>query len=123
MKGTHVLGLLVAIALVVFGIYYPVPEKRVSVSSSYKAYDYTWNDNEGAQYLGGDAYNYEVEASLKAGYMSGVLAMKSITFVSGIMLFFITLYSHNKIECIERLVGVSEENKRMIGIIRDIINE
>ena len=123
MKGTHVLGLLVAIALVVFGIYYPVPEKRVSVSSSYKAYDYTWNDNEGAQYLGGDAYNYEVEASLKAGYMSGVLAMKSITFVSGIMLFFITLYSHNKIECLERFVGVSEENKRMIGIIRDIINE
>ncbi len=44
-----------------------IPRKYVSVSSSAVAYEYDWSQNTGAQYLGGDAYNYIVEASLKAG--------------------------------------------------------
>lgn len=93
MKKPHIFGLLAAIALIIFGIAFPVPEKYVDVSSNYSAYHSSWKENTGAEYVGGDAYNYQMEAALKAGYMSGVLAMKSITFVGGLMLFFLTLYS------------------------------
>ncbi len=116
MKGSHVLGILVALVLIVFGAVYPVPDKGIYVSSSYTAYDKTWIENTGAEYLGGDAYNYQVEASLKAGYMSGVLAMKSITFASGILLFFITLYSNNKNKYLAKIVSISEG--KVIGVYR-----
>lgn len=101
MKGVQILGILAAIALIVFSAVYPVPEKYVFVSSSRYAYDYSWSENTGAEYLGGDAYNYQVEASLKAGYLTGVLALKAITFVGGVLLFFTTLYSRVKCAAIE----------------------
>lgn len=94
MKKPHIFGLLAAIALIVFSIAFPVPEKYVDVSSNYSAYHSSWKENTGAEYVGGDAYNYQMEAALKAGYMSGVLAMKSVTFVGGLLLFFLTLYSN-----------------------------
>lgn len=93
MKKPHIFGLLAAIALIIFSIAFPVPEKHIDVSSNYSAYQSSWKENVGAEYVGGDAYNYQMEATLKAGYMSGVLAMKSITFVGGLLLFFLTLYS------------------------------
>ena len=94
MKKPHIFGLLAAIALIIFSIAFPVPEKHIDVSSNYSAYWSSWKENVGAEYVGGDAYNYQMEATLKAGYMSGVLAMKSITFVGGLLLFFLTLYSN-----------------------------
>lgn len=94
MKASHVIGFILAIALIVFGIAFPTPEKHIRVSSY--DYDNPWTDAWGEKYVGGDAYNYQMEASLKAGYMSGVLAMKSITFVGGCLLFFLTLYSNVK---------------------------
>lgn len=94
MKKPHIFGLLAAIALIVFSIAFPVPEKYVDVSSNYSAYHSSWKENTGAEYVGGDAYNYQMEAALKAGYMSGVLAMKSVAFVGGLLLFFLTLYSN-----------------------------
>ena len=92
MKKTHIFGLLAAIALIIFSIAFPVPEKHIDVSSYYSAYQSSWKENVGTEYVGGDAYNYQMEATLKAGYMSGILAMKSITFVGGLLLFFLTLY-------------------------------
>ena len=103
MKGWSVFGIIVALALIAFGIFYPVPKKHVKVDQGYKAYDYDWMENKGAQYVGGDAYNYQVEATLKAGYMAGVLAMKAITFVGGILLFFISVYAYCKGGLSERL--------------------
>ena len=99
MKASQVFGIILAIALIAFGIAFPTPEKHLRVSSY--SYDEPWHDEYGEEYVGGDAYNYQMEASLKAGYMSGVLAMKSITFVAGILLFFLTLYSRIKCEAIE----------------------
>ncbi len=94
MKKPHIFGLLAAIALIIFSIAFPVPEKHIDVSSNYSAYQSSWKENVGAEYVGGDAYNYQMEAALKAGYMSGILAMKSITFVGGLLLLFLTLYSN-----------------------------
>lgn len=102
MKGSQVLGIILAVALIIFGVAFPVPEKYVSVSSSSYAYEYPWTKDRGAEYVGGDAYNYQMEASLKAGYMSGVLALKSISFVGGLLLFFLTLYSRVKCAAIEK---------------------
>lgn len=99
MKTSQTFGILFAIALILFGALYPIPAKHLNTNSySYKS---KWTESYGEEYVGGDAYNYQMEASLKAGYMSGVMAMKSISVASGILLFFITLYSHVKCEAIE----------------------
>ncbi len=105
-KFSHILGIIVAAALIIFSMAYPVPEKYVYVSSSRSAYDYSWSQNIGAEYLGGDAYNYQVEASLKAGYLTGVLAIKAITFVGGLLLLFLALYSRTKCQAIEEQTQV-----------------
>lgn len=125
MKKTHIFGLLAAIALIIFSIAFPVPEKHIDVSSNYSAYQSSWKENVGAEYVGGDAYNYQMEATLKAGYMSGVLAMKSITFVGGVLLLFLTLYSdsacslveyqNNKINEISRAVQRNEDSMKALS--------
>lgn len=99
MKGSQVLGIILAIALIVFAVVFPTPDKHLRVSMF--DYDNPWTDSYGEEYVGGDAYNYQIEASLKAGYMSGVLAMKSVSFVGGLLLFFLTLYSRVKCAAIE----------------------
>lgn len=99
MKAFQVLGILVAIALIIFAVAFPTPEKRIRVSEY--GWDKPWHDEYGEEYVGGDAYNYQMEASLKAGYMSGVLAMKSITFVGGLLLFFTSVYSCIRCKIIE----------------------
>lgn len=126
MKTPHIFGLLAAIALIIFGIAFPVPEKYVDVSSNYSAYHSSWKENTGAEYVGGDAYNYQMEATLKAGYMSGVLAMKSITFVGGLLLFFITLnsnaacslteFQNAKINEISRAMQRNEDSMKALSV-------
>ena len=106
MKASQIIGIILAIALIAFGIAFPTPDKHLRVSS-YLSGD--WNDNYGEEYVGGDAYNYQMEASLKAGYMSGVLAMKATSFVGGILLFFLTLYSRVKCAAIEEQTRVFSE--------------
>ena len=70
-----------------------LPEKFVYVSSVPSAYNFSWGMDTGTQYLGGDAYNYMIEASLKAGYYNAVSNQKVITFVSGLLLLFISVLS------------------------------
>ena len=84
MKAFYVLCAIVAIALIIFGIAYPLPGKCVNVSEKYIPRDeILWKDNIGREYINGDCYNYQIEASLKSGYMSGGMTMKSISFVGG----------------------------------------
>lgn len=108
MKVCQVLGILAAIALIAFGLSYPVPEKHLYVSS----YSYTekdWDDEFGEEYVGGDAYNYQMEASLKAGYMGGVLAMKSVSAAGGVLLFFASLYSMAGCSAVNKQTAVMKE--------------
>lgn len=85
-------GIIVAIVLICSAKNTVIPDKHVYVSSSSRAYYLPWEDNTGAQYLGGDAYNYIVEASLKAGYYSGMVTEKAVTYVGGILLLFISMF-------------------------------
>lgn len=109
MKISQLLGIIAAAALIIFSVVFPVPEKRIRVSSNSYVYDYSWSENRGAEYVGGDAYNYQMEASLKAGYMSGILAIKAITFVGGLLLLFLTLFSRAKCQAIEAQTRVIAE--------------
>lgn len=128
MTASQVLGIILAIALIVFGIAFPTPEKYLHVREYNDRYSehLSWDDSQGEEYVGGDAYNYQMEASLKAGYMSGVLAMKSITFASGLLLLFLTLYSRVVCAAIEeqtrernttneKLQHILEEQTRMLS--------
>ena len=69
-----------------------LPEKYVYVSSSSSAYHYDWSQNTGAEYLGGDAYNYIVEASLKAGYYNATATTKAVTGTAGTVLLFCSVF-------------------------------
>ena len=111
MKASQIFGIIFAIALIAFAIIFPTPEKYLRVSSYSYSYDNTWTDKSGTEYVGGDAYNYQMEASLKAGYMSGVLAMKSIAFVGGLLLFFLSLYSRVKCAAIE------EQTRTLVSLL------
>lgn len=123
MKCSQVIGIILAVALIVFGVVFPTPEKPLLVIG-YS--DRTWSDEWGTKYVGGDAYNYQIEASLKAGYMGGVLAMKSITFVGGLLLFFLTLYSRVKCAAIEeqtRKLSECADNTTKYGKLLEKISE
>jgi hypothetical protein len=43
------------------------------------------------KYVGGDAYNYQIEASIRAGEIAGAKATRAIFLVGGTMLFGISL--------------------------------
>lgn len=98
MKKLFVVGIIVSACLIIFGAAYPVPEKEIDVY--YLVNNPQWHDQWGAEYVGGDAYNYQIEATLKAGYMSGVLTMKSVCFCSGFILLAIAvgMYGNAKIK-------------------------
>lgn len=100
MKVTHTFGVIMAIVLIIVGAVFPVPEKKVHVSSYSISED--WFSDRGIEYVGGDAYNYQMEASLKAGWISGVLALKAVAVTSGILLLMITLYADSKEKAINK---------------------
>lgn len=107
MKISYVVGIIFSIILIAIGVFFPVPKKHLRVSEY--AYDNNWFEN-GEEYVGGDAYNYQMEASLKAGWVSGVIALKSIGISVGITLLMISVYSN------ERDKELAQQNK----ILREI---
>ncbi len=108
-----VVGIVFAGSLIKYSNGLLLPEKYVYVSSSSAAYDYPWIRNTGAKYLGGDAYNFIVEASLKAGYYNAVSDEKAITKVGGLTLLFISIFTFLASLCsVERCL--SEDRKLSI---------
>lgn len=107
MKTSYVVGIIFSIILIAIGIFFPVPKKHLLVSEN--AYNNNWFEN-GEKYVGGDAYNYQMEASLKAGWVSGVIVLKSIGISVGITLLMISIYSN------ERDKELAQQNK----ILREI---
>lgn len=108
-------GIIMSVLLIIFGAVFPVPEKEIRVWDH--IYDESWLYKYGREYWGSDSYT--IEASLKAGWMSGVLTMKSICVASGILLFFIIIYSdkkHRELEkqtkLLEQITGNSEIPKQ-----------
>lgn len=87
----HLLGLCVGTGMIAYGNELELPDKNLIVSS-YLPND-EWEDNVGDEYVGGDAYNYQMEASLKAGYMSGMMTVKAIMMAGGALIDVLVLIS------------------------------
>lgn len=92
MKNSFKISIAIAIILFCVGLFFPIPDKELSVGWSN---DTGWG-KAGTEYVGGDAYNYQMEASLTAGWVSGVMAFKGIMIASGAILFSITLMLNDK---------------------------
>lgn len=97
-----------------------LPSKFVSVSSSSSAYEYPWSTNRGAEYLGGDAYNYMIEASLKAGYYAAVSTEKTLTLTGGLLLIFGSVFT-----LFAAIIGIQKaaENSHLISQLELIASD
>ena len=87
-KRAAIFPIILGIVFIVIGLFIPVPGGALTT--------YSWMDGERAEtfefdnrytaideYVGGDAYNYVIGASLVAGKMSGYIAAKATLFVVG----------------------------------------
>lgn len=98
-------GIFVSVLLIIFGAVFPIPKKEIRILDH--CYDKSWFYEYGQEYWGGDSY--VVEASLKSGWLCGILVMKSISVASGILLFFITIYADKKHKELEKQTKLLEQ--------------
>ena len=81
-KGISIIVILIGIALVAVGLVIAVPGDHLTTYSILAdKYGYSYIK----EYVGGDAYNYIIGASLVAGHISGNLAMKAIFIAGGVI--------------------------------------
>ncbi len=65
------------------GITTKIPQKRINL--------YSYGDSGYTEYVGGDAYNIQIEASLRGGQISGAKAAKSVYISCSALLFVFSL--------------------------------
>ena len=73
-KTVAIIGILIASLLLCLGVFTKVPQKEISF--------YNFDGNGYEEYVGGDAYNIQIEASLRGGEIAGAKAARS-TYFSG----------------------------------------
>ena len=88
--------IVIALLLIIFGIALPIPEKHIDTWRT-GALGSEWEGNEYTEYVGGDAYNIMIEASLRGGIIAGRTVAKTILIVSGAV-FIISGFILTKIE-------------------------
>jgi len=80
-KVAGIVGIILAAILLVLGFVSTTPDKYIS----------SYGDNKMYEYVGGDAYNYIIEASLRGGEIAGAKAAKAIYFAAAGILFVLSL--------------------------------
>lgn len=80
-KAAGIIGLILVAVFLVLGFTSQTPEKYIR----------SYGDNKMYEYVGGDAYNYIIEASLRGGEISGVQTTKAIYFATAGILFVLSL--------------------------------
>ena len=115
---------IIAIGMIAVGVMYPIPEKHISLARSYD--EPTWSDSSGEEYVGGDAYNYQIEASLKSGYLSSVVTLKVMMFCGGMLLLALDISSciqsselEKQTQQIDTLIRHAEYNSEIQRFIAD----
>ncbi len=93
-KFTSIIAMITGVALLVLGIFLEEPSTRLNVSFL-------------NMYVGGDAYNYIMEASLVAGKIAGIKAQKAIFISCGTMVFCTGLISF--------AYSLKEKSKAVVG--------
>jgi hypothetical protein len=87
MKVRTLLGIIIGLALVLASFFVPVPSREIS-------------DPE--HYIGGDAYNYQIEASIRAGEIAGSKTAKALYLTGGIVVFVGSLIAYGFSEAISK---------------------
>lgn len=78
-KNIAKLGIIISIVLILLGMLSNSPNKEISF--------YNYDESGYKEYVGGDAYNIQIEASLRGGEIAGVKAARAIYFsMSGLIL-------------------------------------
>lgn len=103
MKKLPIFGIILAIGLIAAGIFLPVPNKEIDVWSHSSSGDGYY------EYVGGDSFNIQIEASLRGGIIAGRIASKSVFISVGILLLFIS---------IKTLIVLHSENAKLILLNR-----
>ena len=80
-KTAGIAGLILAVVLLILGFTSVSPDKYIRSYGDKKMYEY----------VGGDAYNYIIEASLRGGEIAGAKAAKAIYFAAAGILFVLSL--------------------------------
>lgn len=78
------IGIVLAILLIAVGIFLPIPSKKIDSWASA-------DDGGYKEYVGGDAYNIIIEASLRGGIIAGRTAAKAILISVGVLQLFFAL--------------------------------
>ena len=71
-KTIGAMGICVAVLLLAVGLFTKVPSREISL--------YSFMDDGYKEYVGGDAYNIQIEASIRGGEIAGAKAAKAIYF-------------------------------------------
>lgn len=110
-KTVSTIGLVIAAAFLVFGFFMKVPEKKISFYASE-------DDGGYREYVGGDAYNIQIEASLRGGEIAGAKTMKAVLLAAGGIIAIISLYGF-----VEEDTSVNYEIKKQIEGIKKSVDE
>ena len=73
-----IIGIIVGAILIIMSLTVEVPSKKIDTGFLGYGGDYT-------EYVGGDAYNFQIEASLRGGQIAGARAEKAIYLTGGLM--------------------------------------
>lgn len=96
-KNIAILGIIIGVLLILNGINMSIPE-----SNAYGA----------QEYVGGDAYNYMIEASLRGGQIAGATISKSIYIVGGVIVS--TIFAFKYIDEKEKNSEINKHDMDMI---------
>lgn len=111
-KNVSRIVILIGIILIVVGVCIKVPGTELTTLTYFEGKDnYSVID----EYVGGDAYNYIIGASLVAGKISGILTMKAIFISVGVLIFCIGLICSSFVN--------KDENSYVSMEIRDFSKE
>lgn len=80
-KRTQIIITVIGVLLVCIGLFMPVPSKELTTYSFMADEGYSVIE----EYVGGDAYNYIIGASLVGGEIAGAKAQKAIYTVAGLI--------------------------------------
>lgn len=130
-KAAGVVGLILVAVFLILGFTSATPDKYIK----------SYGDNKMYEYVGGDAYNYIIEASLRGGEIAGAITAKAVYFgVAGIILVLSisflcsdessgeVSYIKNEIRNVKESIGklgetISENQKKQVTVLNKIVEQ
>lgn len=106
-KNSAIIVMIIGIIMLIIGLFLKVPGTELT---TYSSLDGIENYSKIVEYVGGDAYNYIIGASLIAGKISGILTMKAVFISVGIMICCIGLISLSWIKEKQAIVSAEGSN-------------